>query len=242
METFDREYAEQLRKNEKYDGLFNYCSSFPDDDKALCCLAVCHYNGYGTDKNTDMAFYCASKSSGLDRSEGKACFALCCLYGFEALRDEQEGIRLLNEAVNEGSVVAMRYLGDCYRYGRGVEKNNAEAVEWYRKAVDAGDSMAMGSLGYCYNAGIGVKKDEIEAVKWYRKAADAGDSVAMRHLGYCYKDGKGVEKDEGEAVKWYRKAANAGDSVAMRNLGICYENGTGVKGRSRSCQMVSQSR
>lgn len=48
---FDKEYAKKLRRTRSHDMLFNYCSSFPDDSKALSYLALCYHSGYGTPKD-----------------------------------------------------------------------------------------------------------------------------------------------------------------------------------------------
>lgn len=49
--------------------------------------------------------------------------------------NNNEAVKWLRRASEQGVADAQDLLGDCYYYGCGVEMNHWEAVKWYEKAA-----------------------------------------------------------------------------------------------------------
>ena len=138
-------------------------------------------------------------------------------------------IQEVQQAAEQGDVVAQHKLGHCYSTGWGVLKNYAKAVAWFRKAAEQGYAPAQWRLGVMYDDGKGVPKDACKAAQWYQKAAEQGYANAQYGLGSMYEQGEGVPKNYEKAVEWYRKAAEQGFHSAQFDLGVMYAMGRGVQ-------------
>lgn len=137
-------------------------------------------------------------------------------------------LAFLQQAAQQGYVIAQSLLGACYFYGKGIAENESQAMDWVRKAAEKGHAPAQYNLGLMYFNGNGKDKDEVQAAAWFRKAAEQGFALAQALLGTSYRDGKGVTKDDAQAVAWFRKAAEQGLVLAQYNLGFMYEMGRGI--------------
>lgn len=80
-------------------------------------------------------------------------------------------VKQLQNAAEQGNVIAQFNLGLCYNKGTGVKKDRAKAAVWYQKAATQGNADAQNILGDCYFRGRGVSQDYGKAVQWYQKAA-----------------------------------------------------------------------
>lgn len=67
---------------------------------------------------------------------------MCCADGTGVAKNEQEAVRYLKEAADQGHSLAQYYLGLSYANGTGVIKNEQEAVRYYKMAADQGDEDA----------------------------------------------------------------------------------------------------
>ena len=63
----------------------------------------------------------------------------------------REQVEQYRKAAEQGDVMAMKELGDCYSEGIGVSQNYAEAVKWYRLAADQGNENAKEALHHLEN-------------------------------------------------------------------------------------------
>jgi uncharacterized protein len=61
-------------------------------------------------------------------------------------KDDEEAVRLLRKAAEQGYGIAQNNLGNVYEYGLGMPKDLAEAVRWYRKAAKYGHEGAKANL------------------------------------------------------------------------------------------------
>ncbi len=164
-----------------------------------------------------------------EKGDARAANALGWLYAIPSeVKNDQEAVRWLRKAADQGHAEAMTRLAQMYANGQGLNKDEAEAARWYRKAADQNYSDAILSLGVLYEGGRGVPRDEAEAARLYRKAAGQGNANAMHNLGLLYAAGRGVPQDDAQAVDWYRKAADEGVAVSISNLAFMYEVGRGV--------------
>lgn len=93
-------------------------------------------------------------------------------------------IRVMKEAVGDGSSEAAFMLGEKHRTGDGVVQNYTIALSWFRIAANAGNVSAQYQMGMFYEHGLGVKKDIDQAIYWYRKAAYSGSIKAKEKISY----------------------------------------------------------
>ena len=87
---------------------------------------------------------------------------------------QDDDVKLIREAAEQGVAVARSALAVMYASGRGMEKNDALAAQWYRLAAEQGDPKAQHNLALMYMTGRGVTRDDAQATEWYRRAAEQG--------------------------------------------------------------------
>lgn len=97
----------------------------------------------------------------------------------EGVDSEEEGLRWIIKAAEQGLKRSQSYLGYYYEY---CKNDMAEALKWNSKAAEQGDELAQYSLGMCYKKGEGAERDMAEAEKWLRKAAKRGHELAQLEL------------------------------------------------------------
>jgi hypothetical protein len=61
-------------------------------------------------------------------------------------RDDEQALRWLRSAAEQGNTAAQNNLGIVYAQGRGVAVDRAEAEKWFRKAADQGAADAVRNL------------------------------------------------------------------------------------------------
>lgn len=124
-------------------------------------------------------------------------------------RDDEEALRLLHKAADQGFMPAQESLGIFSEMGIGMpQPAPAEALEWYTKAAKQGSLDAATNIALMYSDGIGIPKDPTQAVTWFRQAAEGGDPTAQYNLALIYGKGKGVPQDQKESMRWLTAAAD----------------------------------
>lgn len=68
------------------------------------------------------------------------------LFGDGVDENEEEGIKWIREAAENGLPAAQFQLGQQYRIGKGVNKDRNEAIRWYTLAVNSGHKKAIQQL------------------------------------------------------------------------------------------------
>ncbi len=89
------------------------------------------------------------------------------------------------QAVTDGNVDAMMYLGMMYAEGHGAGLNYTQAKNWFDRAAAAGNGQAMCNLGILYYQGLGVRQQYTEALRWFRDAAADNNAQAIRLTWAC---------------------------------------------------------
>ena len=185
------------------------------DANGLYNLGMCYLNGYGCERNENLAFECFRTTA-----EGGHPEAINNLGGFY-----RDGIVVRRNVAKATECFARSAkLGNSYgelnyalalQRGEGVEKNEKKAFELLSRAAESGNVEAMNAYGMCYYSGSGVKKDASTAFAWFMRAASFGFPQAMENLAACYEHGEGVEKDMRSSTLWkVRARANSGDRNA----------------------------
>lgn len=143
--------------------------------------------------------------------------------------DEAKGLRLIENAADQGLAKAQFALGLYYRSGIIVEANPAKAMEWFKKAADQGHSGAETNLGMGYITGNGVEKDTDKGLAWIKRAVDQSDAQAEATIAALYFAGWGVKKDYEQGAKWATLAAKQRNAMGQSILGTAYLRGDGVE-------------
>lgn len=159
---------------------------------------------------------------------------------------QEQAIKLILRAANEGDSTAQRWMGWRYIQGRGVSQDKSQAAYWFNRAAAQGDAAAAEALvtnklqsntsvGYSSAssdpyAGWSAERlrkeggrlsdagQQEQALRLIIRAANAGDSTAQRWLGFRYLNGRGVPKDKSQARYWLGRAAAQGDAAAANAL------------------------
>lgn len=89
-----------------------------------------------------------------------------------AKMSEENAAKWYRKAAEQGHLMAISKLGDCYYYGKGVKQDYKEAIKWYFVAVKKEEvSFEIASrLSNCYRLGNGVDKDLVKAEEWKKEA------------------------------------------------------------------------
>ena len=123
----------------------------------------------------------------------------------------------MEDAANQGLVIAQYNLGIIYSNGRGVPQNITKAVEMFGKAARMGLAEAQFNYGNAFHNGRGAEQNYEEAVKWFRLSANQGDADAQLNLANAYYKGHGVPLDIPTAIEWWKKCGRQG-MLARRTI------------------------
>ena len=141
---------------------------------------------------------------------------------------------IFEEAIQNGSLLALIGLGDLYLNGYGLELDQAKALELYQTSLDQGCIEANNALGFLYEKGYGVEADGTTALDYYTKALDSTEygfqNDAKCSIGRLYLNGApGISQDYGQAMLWFARAAQEAFGEAYYYTGYLYEHGLGVE-------------
>jgi hypothetical protein len=125
------------------------------------------------------------------RLEGRAWLLKAAASGFaeaqmaysSAIDVEDERIRWLGAAAEQGLPQAQWALGNFFLFGNGPKRNPDEAIRWYKKAAAQGYGPAAGAMAGCFLKGIGVPVDPAIAESWKAKAEEQADTLIAPSLG-----------------------------------------------------------
>lgn len=135
--------AKALFNEGEYNEAFAFAEKADKTDKYIqYILGTCYRNGYGTEKNLDLAIDYFQKSA-QQRWEW-ACFRLGIMYynAEGVAQDYDKAFYWIKKAAARGHAQAQRCLAVFYRDGIGVKKDNQECDKWIREAARNGDEQA----------------------------------------------------------------------------------------------------
>ncbi|RMX22100.1 sel1 repeat family protein [Legionella jordanis] len=117
-------------------------------------------------------------------------------------KDEVKANALINQAVAQGYIPALRKLGEL-----AVAKNDFDAAkDWYTKAAAANDTEAEMALANLYLDSKNKLYNPKTAFMWVLQAARNGSAEAQTILAGMYQSGNGVSADPALAAQWQQKA------------------------------------
>ena len=126
--------------------------------KADVFLGYCYRNGYGVEKNEQMAFNLFLKSAEAGESLGQCWVGRSYFNGWGTGKDAVKAFSWFMKAAEQGDPDGEYYVGGCYKTGQGVGQDMAKAVEWLAKAADHNSAEAQYVLGDLYKRGGALRK------------------------------------------------------------------------------------
>lgn len=96
--------------------------------------------------------------------------------------NDQEAVRLWEEAALNLDYDAINNLGWAYKKGRGYHIDYANARRLFEKATEGAISSSYVNLGELYQYGLGVNVDLEKAAMYYRKGGELGNKRAKEKL------------------------------------------------------------
>ena len=141
------------------------------------------------------------------------------LFGFDEGADFETGIRLLIEAAEAGSAVALDRLSLAYGAGDGVPRDPEEAVRLQRLAAEAGSAAAQFRVGMQYLSGDPTDADRDEGRKWLEASSAQGDRRALYSLAVSYLAESYEATDMDTVVTLLARSAELGEMAALKQLG-----------------------
>lgn len=200
----------------------------PDAQNDLAALLIEGSKGVQPDPKTALHWFKAAAEQGYAMAIGNLGYVY--LFGLAGNGTPEQGVTLLQEAIQKNDTQSLCHLAYAYMFGIGVTKNESEAATLYHRAMERGDIHATTALSDMYRNGTGVKKDDIKAVKLAQKGADANYPLAMLILANMYEQGRGgLPTDLTIAETWYQRAASLGLPGAQQRLGYIAETGGGIR-------------
>ncbi len=169
--------------------------------------------------------------------DSQVFLALLHIEGIEFTKNVELGITMLEEAMERGSVLGAKCLGDLYSRGEFTERDNRLATVYYRRAAALGGMGEYESLGDIFRGGLVCEPDYTLAISLYERGANEGDGRCQRKLELmkeererCYIEATRLERTSpDEAFKLYKRAVDSGYIPAHARIGWYYERGIGTR-------------
>lgn len=189
-------------------------------------LGLCYENGYGVNQDYDKAVEYFRKSM---KTSAESKFKLGRYYieGIYIQKDLNQGIRLLDEASNEGNVDAMLRLAEYYK-GTDTAANLVKAFNLYSKAHELESHAATREYALALYFGRGVASNEEEAAKIFDSEPFKKDVEAQYYLGTYLKLNSKSLSDTQKSLECLEYAANNNCEKAIKDLANIYYEGTFV--------------
>ena len=180
-------------------------------------LGMCYMNGYGVEKDADMAYDCFKFASEAQHPEAMNNVGAFFRDGMVVEKDLATAARWFKRSADFGNSYGQLNYGLALQRGEGVAADSAAAVKLFKASAEQGNAAAMDAYGMCLYKGDGVPKNEFSAVGWYRRSAALGCAEAMENLAFCSAMGVGgMKPDQNEATVWkIRARAARGDGNAV---------------------------
>jgi TPR repeat protein len=171
-------YAEALK-------WFEAASAKGSAEAAAYCGYICHYGGYGVekDKQKALSYYKMSAEKGDQRGQ--------FFYGQRLMDDGNQTAAeaWLEKSAEQGMLAAQLTLGDLY-YAQNTAAGAAKAVKWYKRAADQECPGAMNNLAYLW-AEQGKELDKALILAGKAVSMDPDNGAFIDTLGWImFKKGR----------------------------------------------------
>lgn len=183
--------------------------------------AKAYMNADGEKKDLVRAYELMRAAADQGHVDAKAIVGYLVYTGTGVSRNENDGVRFLKEAADEGSSKAAFNLAKILI--KQDTKKSEEALAYMKQAADSGMLQAELALAEWYYFGEnGSPVNYPEALKFYERAAEKGNPVAENAVGAMYYYGTGVPLDEAKGTRYFQKAAENGMARAQVHLAHVY--------------------
>lgn len=118
---------------------------------AVLELGLCYYTGIFIPQNKIKAIEIWNSAAESGSNEAKVRIAIAKLQDSDKSDHFEENIKMLKNASDKGSLIAVAALAHCYLNGIGVEPDKAQAVHLYREAAQRGSRGAHSALKRIYD-------------------------------------------------------------------------------------------
>ncbi len=215
--------AEKLAKikillSEEKKGRYSTC--FESENAVL--LGMAYELGIGTESDLTKAgvYYRAAIHAG--NVDGKYLYATLKLGKCETEEEKEKYRKDRIEAAEQGSALALTYLGDDYYFGQnGFKKDLKTAYSYWQKAANESVA-AMYYLAFGYKHGEIVEKDVELAYIYALQAAEKGFPRAFRILGFIYQADELFPREYEKAIKMFDEAFKRNDYLSVSYKGFIY--------------------
>ena len=172
--------------------------------------------GQQADKARSFEWFQRGRQAG--DTEAARMVGVCYLYGEGTPKNEDEGIRILQDLAKLGEPKAITLMGQCYYYGRGQFKEKSEeeryrmARSFFDQAIKADEWDACGYLGVMYEWGQGGKEDWKTAARLYFQGVEHESPICMYYYAQALENHgpeirKMLDRPQDDAKTYYVKAA-----------------------------------
>ena len=207
---------EAMRIQQKCFSLFKKAADMKDPN-GYYNLGMCYMNGYGVEKDVDLAYDCFKFAAEALHPEAMNNIGGFFRDGIVVEKDLATAARWFKRSADFGNSYGQLNYGLALQRGEGVDADSAAAAKLFKAAAEQGNAEAMDAYGMCLYRGDGVEKNEYSAISWYRRSASLGCAHAMENLAFCSAMGVGgMIPDQNEATVWkIRARAARGDGNAV---------------------------
>ncbi len=182
-------------------------------------LGIINQNGYGVDKDINLAIDFYKKS--VELKNNKAIANLGHLYFYEKKYDLALEIYLKSTTED---LFINRNLGMIYEYGLSTPINYKNAKIKYELAANLNDGFSQFRLANFYLVGRGIEKDTFKAIQLYERASLNNIYQAQNTLARIYIEGELVDKNYEKAINWLNQSIKGGFVESHFWLGTLYLN------------------
>ena len=187
------------------------------------------------EENRRLGYYFLDKASQAGDYKASERLGALLISGKYGVSEPEEGVKILELAMRQGSRVAPCILYEVYRDGMGsIAQNHRKAVSYLYTAVEAGNTEAALYLATLKENGrMGVARDTNAALNLLRDACKVNEPRACYRLGEHYLRAR--EPDYAKAYDYFTRAASRGMPEAYNTLGnLSYEGKLAPDSESQS--------
>jgi TPR repeat protein len=137
---------------------------------------------------------------------------------FAKLLSGEQALKILKRAAEDGHVLSMVELGQCYFTGRWTAQDKMEAARWWMQAAKEGSTDAKFRIAMLNVAGEVHSDPPDTTFTFLQNLSRQGSLLASAGIGLCYEVGYGVLQNKGEAYRIYHAALHRGSETSYLAL------------------------
>lgn len=160
---------------------------------------------------------------GKQQGEAEYWMALIYLNDNNQQTSDADAVGFLEDAIDQGNVMAMWELGRAYEEGRGVQRNYLFALDWFRKHRQEQPKL---DQPIYFEDGKSISYQNILTNLIHD--AKEGNVLTQLKVAKIYDEGAHIKQSDVDAFYWYKIAANNGNPEAALQLGYFYCRGIGT--------------